>query len=71
MKRRLIIAKVRWTKRDGWIVSRGKHISGVSGFKTGREALVWAIAEGYQVGFRGLTYNDGGYLNGVKAEVVK
>lgn len=68
--RRLTLATVKWSKRDGWIIDRGVKISGVSGFKSGREALEWAVAEGYQVTYRGLTYNDGGYLNGVRAQEV-
>lgn len=53
-------------KAGRWAVYKdGKRIS--TYFEKGREALDHAIAQGWQVGYRGLTYNDGGYLHGVPA----
>lgn len=37
-------------------------------FAKGRQALVYAIQMGWQASYRGLTYNDGGYLNGEPAD---
>lgn len=55
-------------KGGRWAVyDNGKRIS--TYFAKGREALNHACDQGWQVGYRGLTYNDGGYLNGVRAEV--
>jgi hypothetical protein len=54
-------------KGGKWAVYRdGKRIS--VNFEKGRDALSHAVAQGWQVGYRGMTYNDGGYLNGVKAD---
>lgn len=54
-------------KQGLWAVYKdGKRISAY--FNTGREALEHAINQGWQVAYRGLTYNEGGYLNGVAAD---
>lgn len=57
-------------KDGGWAVYKdGQRISAY--FKKGREALTHAIRQGWQVGYRGMTYNDGGYLNGIRAAIAK
>lgn len=53
-------------KGGKWAVYKdGKRISVY--FAKGREAFDHAVAQGWQVGYRGFTYNEGGYLNGIPA----
>lgn len=66
-KRKLVLVTVKHTKKLGWIVV-GDGVKSPLWLWTGREALEWGMSKGYQVAYRGKTYNDGGYLNGVKAE---
>lgn len=65
--RPLWLVRVTYSRSSAWAVYKdGKRIS--SYFGTGRAALDHAVAQGWQVAYRGLTYNDGGYLNGIRAE---
>lgn len=64
--RPLWLVTVTYSRSSGWAVYKdGKRISAY--FGTGRAALEHAIERGWQVGYRGMTYNEGGYLNGVRA----
>lgn len=59
------------TRQDGeWVVvadaGNGQDDKVHTGFKNGRDALEWAIAQNLQTVYRGLTYNEGG--TGPKAE---